>query len=150
MWGIEKNRGCCDAWRVFAFALGVAALSGCATSYDRDLLFFEAKQASYPVMLSSVPQRGAGQPLVAHAEMQSNRVTTSSRYGNTTITTTMSAAGRSPLDISDHLAQQVPPTARWVQIDRLVYTGEDSFQSLVFAARGSSKRAIDVEGTTHR
>lgn len=147
MCGVGRNLGGCGAWSVLAFALGVAALSGCTSAYQSELFSFQASRASYPVMLSSVPHSGAGQPLVAHAEMSSGRV--SAKTTPNTITTWTSSA-TSTRNVSDDLAHEVPPGARWVQINGLVYTGEDLLQSLGVAARRSSKRVIDIEGTTHR
>jgi hypothetical protein len=112
---------------VIAFALGVAALSGCTTSsYQRELFAFDAWQASYPVMLSSVPRPGAGEPFVAHAEMRSSTV--SAKTSRDTITT-WSSAETSDRNVSDDLTHQVPRGTRWVQIDRVVYTGDDLFQA---------------------
>lgn len=150
MCGVERNLGSCGAWRTITFALGAVALSGCTSSYQRELFIFQASRADYPVMLSSVPHGGTGEPLVARAEMRSDSVSTSNGYGNAVVTTTWSASGTSPLNVSDHLARQVLPATRWVQIDGITYTGEDALQSVGFAALRSSKREINVEGAAHR
>ena len=150
MCAVERSPGFCGAWSVIALALGVATLSGCSSAYQPELFLLDASRAKYPVMLSSIPRSGPGEALTAHAEMRSDSMSTSSRYGNMTVTATTTTRGTSPRNVSEDLALQVPLGARWVQIGRLVYTGDDLLQSLGFMARRASKREIDVEGTIHR